>query len=441
MERLTPEDTTFLHLENEVSAMHSVSVAIFDGPEPAFDDVRVLLGERVGFVPRFRQRVVEVPFGLERPVWLNSPQFRLDYHLRHSALPDPSGEALTNLVSRVLSQRLDRGKPLWELWIVSGLADGRWAILAKAHHAIIDGVSGIDPLAVVFDEFVVDGLVPPPWEPDDLPTDSALVNKAMVDLLTKPSEQLRLVRRFSRLPNDIVRSAQRFGPGAGTATSGGAESPHRVWSTVPIPFDVVREQRIDSDVSTNDVLLTYVAMGLRALADQGRPWNGREATALVPYAVGPGGVFTNEVASRLARLPLGPADFTQTLRLVADQGGSEVRGRDQRRRVPAAAMTARRGLSASTIAALGVRRVTRDARGKADTVAVNAPGPREALSVMGRPMVSLASAIPLAGGVPVSFSIVSYVDHFTIGVTTDLDSGLDPVAVTDAIAVAALHES
>lgn len=426
MERLTPEDTAFLRLESEISAMHSVSIAILDGPEPDFDLLRDRLDERVGFVPRFRQRVVEVPFGLERPVWINNPQFMLDYHVRHTGLPSPDGAALANLVSRILSQRLDRGKPLWELWMVSGLADGRWAIISKAHHAMIDGVSGVDPLALVVDEFVPSSATPPPWEPDPLPSDRELLDRAALDMLTKPSEQWRAARHASRLPGRLLKAAGALAGQPAVPHRG----PNRRWSTVLVPFEEVRERRLAAETTTNDVLMTYVAMGLRALAPAGPPWSGQEITALLPYAVGPGGFFTNEISSLAVQLPLGDSSFSRTLKSVSAELAPAT---PRAHRVPASSMTNQRGLAAPTVAALGIRRVTRDTSGRADTVAVNAPGPREPLTVLGQPMASLASATPLAAGVPISFGILSYVDHFTISVTTDLDSGLDPSAVTEAV--------
>lgn len=430
MERLTPDDTAFLHLENQISAMHSVSVAILDGPEPTMEAIRDRLADRIAYVPRFRQRVVEVPMGLERPVWINNPRFNLDYHVRHTALPEPTGDALANLVSRILSQRLDRGKSLWELWVISGLADGRWAILTKAHHAIIDGVSGIDPLAVVVDEFITSTTTPPRWEPDEMPSERDLIDGAVRDLLTKPSEQLRVLRRLSRLPGEAVTNAKRL-----TVDGGEQRGPHRRWASAPVPFEAVRARRLAANATTNDVLLTCVVMGLRTLAEFGPPWDGPSVRVVIPYAVGPGGVFTNEVASLDAVLPLHLGSFDEVLAEVDRRLAPRSR---KRRRVPAAAMSNRRGLAAPTLAALGVRRVSREATGPADTVVVNAPGPREQVSILERPVVSLASALPLAAGVPISFGIVSYVDHFTLSATTDLDSGIDPAEVTAAMAEACI---
>ena len=151
-DRLSPLDTSFLHIEDHVSHMHIASVAIFEGPPPSFADIVAMVDAKLDLVPRYRQKVRFVPLELGRPVWVDDPHFNIEYHLRHTALPAPGGESeLRKLVGRVMAQQLDRSKPLWEIWVVEGLEDGRWAMLAKTHHALVDGVSGTDLLAVIMD--------------------------------------------------------------------------------------------------------------------------------------------------------------------------------------------------------------------------------------------------------------------------------------------------
>ncbi len=146
-DRLSPLDASFLHIEDHVSHMHIASVAIFEGPPPPFADIVAMVDAKLDLVPRYRQKVRLVPLELGRPVWVDDPHFNIEYHLRHTALPAPGGESeLRKLVGRVMAQQLDRSKPLWEIWVVEGLEDGRWAMLAKTHHALVDGVSGYRPL-------------------------------------------------------------------------------------------------------------------------------------------------------------------------------------------------------------------------------------------------------------------------------------------------------
>jgi diacylglycerol O-acyltransferase / wax synthase len=151
-DRLTGLDSSFLHLEDGPAHMHVASTTIFEGPAPEIEELRDHLRSRLHLVPRFRQKLKLVPYGMGRPIWIDDPQFNLPYHVRHSALPDPGSEQqLRTLAARVFSQRLDRSKPLWEMWLVDGLDGGRFALVTKSHHALIDGVSGVDITTVLFD--------------------------------------------------------------------------------------------------------------------------------------------------------------------------------------------------------------------------------------------------------------------------------------------------
>ena len=152
MERLSPQDASFLHLEDAVSHMHIGSVALFEGPPPTQAALRRMLVAHLARVPRYRQRVHFTPLALGRPVWVDDPHFNLDYHLRRTGLPKPGGdEELRNLVGRVMSQQLDRHKPLWETWVIEGLRGDRWALLMKVHHCVVDGVAGTELLSTMLD--------------------------------------------------------------------------------------------------------------------------------------------------------------------------------------------------------------------------------------------------------------------------------------------------
>ena len=152
MDRMSPLDATFLHVEDGVNHMHIASCAIFDGPAPAYEDLVELFRGKLPLVPRYRQKVRFVPGAVGRPVWVDDPHFRLDYHIRHTALPPPgTREDLHRLMGRLMSQQLDRNRPLWETWMVEGLADGTWALISKVHHCMVDGISGTDLMAVVLD--------------------------------------------------------------------------------------------------------------------------------------------------------------------------------------------------------------------------------------------------------------------------------------------------
>src|SRR5688500_18020262 len=152
MERLSALDVSFLTNESSSAHMHVGGIMIFEGPPPAYEDLLAHVRSRLHLVPRFRQKLAHPPIETERPLWIDDPTFNLEYHVRHSALPSPgSEEQLRNLAARVFSQQLDRTKPLWELWLVQGLTRKRFAIVSKTHHALVDGVSGVDIATVLFD--------------------------------------------------------------------------------------------------------------------------------------------------------------------------------------------------------------------------------------------------------------------------------------------------
>ncbi|MDE3131673.1 MAG: hypothetical protein KGL16_11025, partial [Acidobacteriota bacterium] len=151
-QRLTAIDNSFLALEAQATHMHVGACAVFEGPAPAYDDLIDCIDARLHLVPRYRQRLALVPFGQGRPVWVDDPHFRLPFHVRHTALPRPGGDAqLRRLAARIFSQALDRGRPLWEMWLIEGLAGGGFALVSKAHHALVDGIAGVDIASVIFD--------------------------------------------------------------------------------------------------------------------------------------------------------------------------------------------------------------------------------------------------------------------------------------------------
>ena len=216
-DRLSPLDASFLHVEDDVSHMHIAAIGIFEGPAPRYVDVVNMVKGKLPLVPRYRQVVRFVPLDMGRPVWVDDQHFNIDYHLRHSALPAPGGEPeLRALVGRVMAQQLDRSKPLWEIWMVEGLGGGRWALLSKTHHALVDGVSGTDLLAVIMDTTPQPS---PPieddWVPRPAPSGVGLAIGAATDLARSPYEQLRAVRASTRVPRHALARAGEVARGFG----------------------------------------------------------------------------------------------------------------------------------------------------------------------------------------------------------------------------------
>lgn len=437
MERITPDDAALLHLENEVSAVHGITVGVFEGPEPTFDDLFDHVGARVPLVPRYRQRLVDVPFGLERPVWVDDPHFRLEYHVRHTALPYRRDDnALASLVSRLLSQRLDRTKPLWELWMVSGLKDGHWAIISKVHYALIDGVSGTDLFGLLLDDAATGSLPDDDFQPPPLPGARELLPQAAMDLMFNPIERYRATRRAALTPFrlgrqavDSVRPQQRtpFRTDIG---------PNRRWERLQLPLGDLRAIRDQQSCTTSDVILAAICGGIRHYLFELGEAIPSKLSALIPLAVASEETsFKHEVTALRTDLPIGTDDpiarldsiGAQTRITASSEGalaGEALRRQDQ--------------FSAPTLMATGVRAAMREGRRAkgVDTVIVNVPGPAERQSVLGHELLKAYPVVPLTAQVRVAFAAMSYRDVLSIGITGDWDTAPDLHLLADGIRAA-----
>ena len=240
MDWMSPMDASFLHLEGPTNPMHIGGVSIFEGPAPPFERLEEMVAGKLGLVPRYRQKVRFIPLGLGRPVWVDDPHFNLSYHLRHSALPPPgSDEQLRRTAARIFAQRLDRTKPLWEIWMLEGLSESRWALLSKVHHCMVDGVSATDLMAVMFGGDAAPAEADP-WVPAPEPSGAELVLRTITHRTLNPSEQLRTLRAAARAPRasltqarDLLRgmtSAARIVRPVGGSSLTGPVGPHRTWS-------------------------------------------------------------------------------------------------------------------------------------------------------------------------------------------------------------------
>src|SRR3954470_2968930 len=275
--RLTALDTSFLHLEDAGAHMHVAAVMTFDGPAPSYDDLVEAIEARLHLVPRYRQRLAFVPLGQGRPRWVDDPHFNARYHIRHSALPAPgSDEELKRLAARVFGQRLDRSKPLWEIWLVEGLDDDRFAVLSKTHHALVDGVSGVDIVSVLFD--AAPDPAPPappssPWLPRPVPTATELLAEALLERSTVPGEALRGLRALTRRPRQVVRDLAGGVAGIGSMARAGLSpaprsplnvpiGPHRRYTWVDADLQRFKAIKKQLGGTVNDVVLTSVALAL-----------------------------------------------------------------------------------------------------------------------------------------------------------------------------------
>ena len=275
-DRLTGLDSSFLHLERDGTHMHVASTTLFEGPAPPYLEFRDHIESRLHLVPRFRQKLRFVPFGQGRPVWVDDPHLNLAYHVRHTSLPEPGSEQqLRVLAARIFSQQLDRSKPLWELWLIEGLKGNRFAIVGKTHHAMVDGVSGVDITTVLFDmeKDPIDPPRPPErWVPKPEPNGVQLLGEALVQRAVDPREIFRGVRRVVRGPRRALRKATEAVVAAGSFAWTGVAAPrspfnfdvgpHRRFAWVRASLSDMKQVKNELGGTVNDVILAAVAGAL-----------------------------------------------------------------------------------------------------------------------------------------------------------------------------------
>jgi WS/DGAT/MGAT family acyltransferase len=443
VDRLSPLDASFLHVEDDVSHMHIAAIGIFEGPPARYADVVNMVRGKLPLVPRYRQVVRFVPLDLGRPVWVDDPHFNIDYHLRHTALPDPGGETeLRALVGRVMAQQLDRSKPLWEIWMVEGLEGGRWALLSKTHHALVDGVAGTDLLAVLMD------ITPQPspavlddWRPRPAPSNARLAFDAATDLARSPYEQLRAVRASTRVPRHAI---SRFGEVARGLSSmagvvrptpasslNGPLGPHRRYAWASTTVDDIKRVRKGLGGAFNDVVLASITNGFRELLLSRQESVDRVVRTLVPVSVRPrtpgtvavgDGTMQNKVSAMFAELPVGIDDPSERLRTITVQMAGL---KESKEAVAGEALTSLSGFAPPMLLALGMRLASRVAQRNVNTVTTNVPGPQLPLYVAGRRMLTAYPYVPLAGQIRIGVAIFSYDGQVTFGITGDWDTTAD----------------
>ncbi len=444
MEWMSPMDASFLHIEGPNNPMHIGGVSIFAGPPPPIEALEEMVASKLDAVPRYRQKVRFVPLGIGRPVWVADPHFHLSYHLRHSALPAPGGEAiLRKTAARIFAQPLDRDKPLWEIWMIEGLSENRWALLSKVHHCMVDGVSATDLMTVMFDE----SPAPPPerpWTPRPEPSRAELIMRTVARQASSPAEQLRIVRSNVRRPQavlgqvlDVARgmtSAAGLLRPLGTTSLVGPVGPHRTWSLARVALTDVKAVRAQLGGTVNDVVLTLVAGGLRdLLQSRGEDIEGRSVRALVPVSVrqaGERGVYNNRVSAMFAQLPVSAADPVARLDTVRRQMDSL---KQSKQAVAGDVLTSLSGFAPPMLLALGGRLAARSPSLGVHTGVTNVPGPQVALQTLGRRMLESFPFVPLIGQVRISIAIFSYDGCLYFGVTGDYDSSNDIDVLTSGV--------
>ncbi len=441
MDRLEPLDAMFIEAEDEDenTSMAIASIAVLEGPAPSQQEMLALVESRLPVVPRYRQKLRTVPFRLGRPVWADDPDFDLTYHIRRSTLPEPGGdEELAALMAHVMSQRLDRDHPLWEYRVVEGLARGRWALISKVHHSMVDGIGGADLYRLLTE------VTPEPADAADFadeeaartPSAVSLIALAAVDLTLLPLRQARVlsgavadpgstIRQAGAVTRAVARLSPSLWPAAASSLSGNIGKERRyAWARASL--DDVKTIKRAFGGTVNDVVLAAISSGFRALLlERGEPLAPHEVPSLVPVSVraqGDDGGFGNQVSATVADLPVHIDDPVERLGAVRTELDS--------------LKASNEAIIGQTLAALGryspymlaswlVRKAFSLPQREIVTVTTNVPGPREPLYWMGHRLEEIIPYVPIASTVRTGISIFSYDGNITFGITADYAANPD----------------
>jgi diacylglycerol O-acyltransferase / wax synthase len=438
VDTLSAQDASFLNVEDEVNHMHIGSVGIFEGPAPTRDELQVAVEDKLHLVPRYRQKVRYPPLHAGPPVWIDDVHFNLDYHVRRTALASPGGEdELRALVGRVMSQQLDRTKPLWEMWVVEGLGSGRWALVSKTHHCMVDGVAATDLLSVLLDSERTPAAEPAPsWNPKPEPSVVELSTQPLGRLLTSPMQLLSAAREAVRGPRDMAELALQTAQGtarmstllrpAPKSSLNGSIGPHRRWDWASCQLSDVKRVRQGLGGTINDVVLAAISRGFRdLLLARGEDPSRLIVRTLVPVSVRrpqDRGTYNNRVSAMYAELPIGIADPVERLEAVRRQMEGLKRSNQA---VAGDVLVSLSGFAPALLLALGTRLAIRIPQRSLNTVTTNVPGPQHPLYLAGRRMLEAIPYVPLAGQVRVGVAIFSYDGSLKFGVTGDYDAAPD----------------
>lgn len=462
-DRLSALDASFLYLEDVTTPMHVGGVSVFRNPKTGFDYDRLvhLIEQRISLVPHYRQKVVQVPGRLARPVWADDADFDITYHVRRSALPRPGNERqLHDLVARLMSRQLDHSRPLWEIYLVEGLADNQVAVITKTHQAMIDGTRAIDIGQVILDE---SPKPKPPiedlWMPIPAPSPAQLVADAVSEMLRSPGE---LVENVQAVAADVTGAARKIGSVVGgiaaMASSAARPAPgsplndrisrHRRFAVVRSRLDDYRAVRRQHGGTINDVVLATVAGALRTwLLSRGEVvYTSSTVRALIPVSVRddaarPGGAggsesgttlvpVGNAVRGYLLDLPIGEPNAVVRLHHVSHAMRAHA---ESGRSVGADAFVKLSGFAPPTLHALGARAASSFTQRIFNLVVTNVPGPQVPLYAAGAKMVEMFPVVPLARNQALSIGVTSYHGGVYCGLNADRDAMPDVEVLVGAM--------
>jgi len=458
MQRLSGLDAAFLALETPSAHMHVLGVVVVDpatAPEPfGFDRVRDLFEARLHLVPPFRRRLVEVPLGLHAPVWIDDPDFDLDYHLRRAALPSPGGDAeLAAFVADVASRPLDRGKPLWEIWVVEGLDQGHVALVSKIHHALIDGAAGVEILASLFDLTPDAPLEPldaptPEWQPERVPGELEMLARAGLSFAQRPVQFFKAANNLGR---GVARAVQRARAHsldvalpltAPRLSLNRTITPRRKIAFSSVPLADVKAVKDALGVTVNDVVLAVTAGAMRSYLAHREELPDRSLVAAIPTNVRGDGDrgFGNRVSAMFASLPVEIDDPVERVNAVrrSTTGAKEMHEVVGSATLEEWASVAAPALFSRAMRVYGRLRLGERLRPVINLIVSNVPGPPFPLYFAGAQLVALHPLGPIFDDCGLNVTVLSYLDHVDFGFIAcrELVADLDALAaaVPDALA-------
>jgi len=464
-DRLSSLDTSFLHLEDAATPMHVGSVMVFDAPIGGFDyeSLVTLISQRIAHVPRYRQRIKTVPGGLANPVWVDDTHFDMSYHVRRSALPRPgSDEQLEELVARIQPRPLDRSRPMWEVYLVEGLAEDRFAIITKTHHSLVDGISAVDIGNVLVDgnPTASEGVLTT-WRARPEPSGAELVVSAISEAARTPSQVVETIQLGVA---DVTHAIGKVASVAGDVISTLARVSARPAPESPLNATVGRARRyvmigtdledyrkvrtrlgrgsFADEVTVNDVILATISGAFRSwLLIRGESvYPGTTIRAMVPVSVHAGDDAPTgaQVTACFVDLPVGEPGPSMRLHQIAFSMRQQMEG-GSRRAVSADTLSGLGGFAPPTMHALGARLGGMVSRRLYNVVITNVPGPQTPLYAAGARMVSTYPVTPLGREQALSIGLTSYDGGVYYCVYADRDAMPDADVLGRGV-VDALHE-
>lgn len=441
MPQLTGLDTSFLSMETPTTYGHAASLAIFDpsgmDANLSLDGVKRLLEQRLHLVPPFRRRLVEIPLGLDHPYWIEDPDFDLDFHVRHIAVPPPGDrQQLADLVARIVARHLDRSRPLWELYLIEGLEGGYVAELTKIQHACIDGVAGAEILGVLLDVTPEPREIPlpeHPWRPERVPSAVEMLARGWLSVLGRPRAQARLLRRTVPLLPALARNLQVPGLGrprddvlsrpaarAPRTPFNGVITAHRRVSFGSLPLAEVKRVKGILGATVNDVVMTLCVGALRRWLIDHDALPGSPLLAMVPVSVRAGdqqGSFGNRVSAMIATLPTDEPDPVRRLRRMHEE--MKV-AKQQHAALPADLLQDFAQFTPPSVLGMANRVAARTwimdrVNPPFNVVISNVPGPQFPLYTAGAQMLGCYPISAISDGVGLNMTVMSYNGNLDFG--------------------------